>query len=130
MTLIELSQVSLTYPHATEPALSDLTLAVEEGATLSILGPSGCGKTTVLRAIAGFERPQTGAITIADRPVCDAAHWVVPEERGVGMAFQDYALFPHLTVAANVAFGLPRPAKPAARRTAAPTPGLAGAPAS
>src|SRR2546430_17113481 len=54
MTLIELSQVSLTYPHAAAPALSDLTVAVEEGATLSILGPSGCGKTTALRAIAGL----------------------------------------------------------------------------
>jgi len=126
MTLIGLSQVSLTYPQAAAPALSDLTLAVEEGATLSILGPSGCGKTTVLRAIAGFERPQTGAITIADRPVCDAAHWVVPEERGVGMVFQDYALFPHLTVADNVAFGLQRLEKAAAARTVAQTLDLVG----
>src|SRR2546425_1005190 len=126
MTLIDLSQVSLTYPQAAAPALSDLTLAVEEGATLSILGPSGCGKTTVLRAIAGFERPQTGAITISDRPVCDAAHWVVPEERGVGMVFQDYALFPHLTVAENVAFGLQRLEKAAAARTVAQTLNLVG----
>jgi len=126
MTLIGLSQVSLIYPQAAAPALSDLTLAVEEGATLSILGPSGCGKTTVLRAIAGFERPQTGAITIAGRPVCDAAHWVVPEERGVGMVFQDYALFPHLTVADNVAFGLQRLEKAAAARTVAQTLDLVG----
>ncbi len=126
MTLIELSQVSLTYPQAAAPALSDLTLAVEEGATLSILGPSGCGKTTVLRAIAGFERPHAGTITIAGRPVCDAAHWVVPEERGVGMVFQDYALFPHLTVAENVAFGLQRLEKAAAARTVAQTLDLVG----
>ncbi len=118
MTLIELSHISLTYPNAAAPALSDLTLAVEEGATLSILGPSGCGKTTVLRAIAGFERPQAGAITIDGRPVCDAANWVVPEERGVGMVFQDYALFPHLTVAENVAFGLQRLGKAAVHMVA------------
>src|SRR5438132_1088491 len=108
MTLIELSHISLTYPNAAAPALHDLTLHVEEGATLSILGPSGCGKTTVLRAIAGFERPQSGCIMIAGRPVCDADRWIVPEERGVGMVFQDYALFPHLTVRQNVAFGLQR----------------------
>ncbi|TLY24713.1 MAG: ABC transporter ATP-binding protein [Nitrospirae bacterium] len=126
MTLIELSHISLTYPNAAAPALSDLTLAVEEGAALSILGPSGCGKTTVLRAIAGFERPQAGAITIAGQPVCDAANWVVPEERGVGMVFQDYALFPHLTVAENVAFGLQRLEKTAAARTVAQTLDLVG----
>src|SRR5207244_12599224 len=125
-TLIERSQASLTYPHAAAPALSDLTLAVEEAATLSILGPSGCGKTTVLRAIAGFERPQAGAITIAGRPVCDAANWVVPEERGVGMVFQDYALFPHLTVAENVAFGLRRLEKAAAVHMVAQTLDLVG----
>ena len=126
MTLIELSQISLTYPNAAAPALSDLTLAVEEGAALSILGPSGCGKTTVLRAIAGFERPQAGAITSAGRPVCDAANWVVPEERGVGMVFQDYALFPHLTVAENVVFGLQRLEKAAAVHMVAQTLDLVG----
>src|SRR3989442_1464516 len=73
-----------------------------------------------------FERPQAGAITIAGRPVCDAAHWVVPEERGVGMVFQDYALFPHLTVAENVAFGLQRLEKAAAARTVAQTLDLVG----
>src|SRR5207249_4054997 len=126
MTLIELSHISLTYPNAAAPALSDLTLAVEEGATLSILGPSGCGKTTVLRAIAGFERPQAGAITIAGRSVGDAVNWVVPEERGVGMVFQDYALFPHLTVAENVTFGLQRLEKTAATRTVTQTLDLVG----
>ncbi len=126
MKLIALAHVSLTYPNATTPALSDLTLEIAEGATLSILGPSGCGKTTVLRAIAGFERPQTGEIRIAGRPVCDNSHWVPPEERGVGMVFQDYALFPHLTVAQNVAFGLQRTEKSAASRTIAQTLDLVG----
>jgi iron(III) transport system ATP-binding protein len=126
MKLIALAHVSLTYPNATTPALFDLTLEIAEGATLSILGPSGCGKTTVLRAIAGFERPQTGEIRIAGRPVCDNSHWVPPEERGVGMVFQDYALFPHLTVAQNVAFGLQRTEKSAASRTIAQTLDLVG----
>jgi len=118
--------VSLTYPNAASPALHDLTLQVEEGAILSILGPSGCGKTTVLRAIAGFEHPQTGEIRIAGRLVCDGNHCMPPEERGVGMVFQDYALFPHLTVAQNVAFGLRREEKTAADGTIAETLGLVG----
>jgi len=108
MRLIELSRVTLTYPNAVEPALYDLSFDVAEGATLSILGPSGCGKTTVLRAIAGFEHPQSGELRIAGRLVCDGKNCVPPEERGVGMVFQDYALFPHLTVSQNVAFGLRR----------------------
>lgn len=126
MTLIELSHVSITYPGAAAPALHDLTLRVEEGTILSVLGPSGCGKTTVLRAIAGFEHPQPGEVRIAGRLVCNGKHCVPPEERGVGMVFQDYALFPHLTVAQNVAFGLRREEKAAAERTIAETLGLVG----
>jgi iron(III) transport system ATP-binding protein len=118
--------VSLTYPNAAAPALYDLSLDVAEGATLSILGPSGCGKTTVLRAIAGFEHPQAGEIRIAGRLVCNGKHCVPPEERGVGMVFQDYALFPHLTVAQNVAFGLRRLEPQAAARMVATTLDLVG----
>jgi len=72
---------------------------------LGLLGPSGCGKTTLLRLIAGFERPQAGSIYLSGRPVA-GPQWLPPEKRGIGMVFQDYALFPHLTVAKNVAFGL------------------------
>ena len=126
MTLIELAHVSLTYPNAAAPAIHDLSLEIAEGATLSILGPSGCGKTTVLRAIAGFERPQSGTITIAGRPVCDSSHWVPPEARGVGKVFQDYALFPHLTVSQNVAFGLRRLEPQAAARMVVTTLDLVG----
>ncbi len=126
MTLIELSRLSLTYPNAVEPALYDLSLDVAEGATLSILGPSGCGKTTVLRAIAGFEHPQAGEIRIAGRLVCNGKHCVPPEERGVGMVFQDYALFPHLTVSQNVAFGLRRLEPQTAARMVATTLDLVG----
>ena len=75
---------------------------------VALLGPSGCGKTTLLRTIAGFERPDAGTIEIGGRPVAGAGAWLPPEARRVGMVFQDYALFPHLTVAENVGFGLPR----------------------
>ncbi len=126
MRLIELAGLSLTYPHAVEPALYDLSLDVAEGTTLSVLGPSGCGKTTVLRAIAGFEHPQAGEIRIAGRLVCNGKQRVPPEERGVGMVFQDYALFPHLTVAQNVAFGLRRMEPRGAAETVAHTLDLVG----
>jgi len=126
MRLIELAGLSLTYPNAVSPALSDLSLDVAEGTTLSVLGPSGCGKTTVLRAIAGFEHPQAGEVRIAGRVVCNRTQCVPPEERGVGMVFQDYALFPHLTVAQNVAFGLRRLAPREAAETVAHTLDLVG----
>ncbi|MDR7521460.1 MAG: ABC transporter ATP-binding protein [Armatimonadota bacterium] len=87
------------------PAVDQLSLEVDEGEILALLGPSGSGKTTVLRLVAGFERPDAGQIWIAGRQVA-GGEWIPPEARGVGMVFQDYALFPHLTVAENVAFGL------------------------
>ncbi|KND62143.1 Putrescine transport ATP-binding protein PotA [Candidatus Burkholderia verschuerenii] len=83
-------------------ALEDLSLEVRAGELVALLGPSGCGKTTTLRLIAGFEFPDTGAIRIAGR---DVTH-VPPNKRGLGMVFQNYSLFPHLTVADNIAFGL------------------------
>ncbi|MEX2613387.1 MAG: ABC transporter ATP-binding protein [Gaiellaceae bacterium] len=92
-------------------AVGSASLCVERGEVVALLGPSGCGKTTLLRLIAGFERPDTGTVEIAGRPVGGARTWVPPEQRGVGMVFQDYALFPHLTVAENVGFGLARRAR-------------------
>jgi iron(III) transport system ATP-binding protein len=91
-------------------AVDDASLAVERGELLAVLGPSGCGKTTMLRLIAGFEAPDAGAIRIDGRAVSGAA-WVPPERRNVGMVFQDYALFPHMSVAENVGYGLPRRAR-------------------
>lgn len=89
-------------------ALAGLDLAVEPGEIVALLGPSGCGKTTTLRLIAGFDAPDAGTIRIGDRLVAgDGAH-VPPERRRVGMVFQDFALFPHLTAAENVAYGLHR----------------------
>ncbi len=89
-------------------AVDGAELDVARGEIVALLGPSGCGKTTLLRTIAGFERPDGGAIEIGGRPVAGCGAWLPPEARGVGMVFQDYALFPHLTVAENVGFGLPR----------------------
>ncbi len=95
--------------------LRDLSFSLRHGEIGCLLGPSGCGKTTALRAIAGFIRPTSGRIRIGGRTVSDARHCTAPESRGVGVVFQDYALFPHLDVAANIAFGL-RGQPAAARR--------------
>ncbi len=92
-------------------AVDRTSLCVERGEVVALLGPSGCGKTTLLRLIAGFERPDAGCVSVASRPVASPENWVAPEARRVGMVFQDYALFPHLTVAGNVGFGLPRRAR-------------------
>jgi len=89
-------------------AVDDAQLCVERGEFVALLGPSGCGKTTLLRLIAGFETPDAGEIRVADRTVADGRTWVPAERRRVGMVFQDYALFPHLTIAENVGFGLSR----------------------
>ncbi len=89
-------------------AVDDVTLEVRTGEIFGVLGPSGCGKTTLLRLIAGFERPQAGAVTVGGSLVAGDGTWVPPERRRIGMVFQDYALFPHLTVERNVAFGVAR----------------------
>ncbi len=97
-------------------AVDGVDLTVPAGSLTALLGPSGCGKTTVLRMIAGLLTPDRGQIDIHGRRVSAGGHVVPPEERGVGMVFQDYALFPHLTVAKNVGYGLPR--RPRAARRA------------
>ena len=83
-------------------------LAVQAGALMYVLGPSGCGKTTLLRLVAGFESPDAGEIVKDGEAISRPGRVVPPEQRRIGMVFQDYALFPHLTVGENVAFGLPR----------------------
>ena len=87
-------------------AVSDITLTVRPGEFLTLLGPSGAGKTTMLRLLAGFEKPTSGRIQIGQQIVADHSHFVPPEQRKVGMVFQDYALFPHVDVAGNIGFGL------------------------
>lgn len=105
MYAIEINSVTKTYPGASEPAVNNLTLAVEKGSIITLLGPSGCGKSTTLRLIAGFERADSGSIVLGGRVVSDNNTWIPPEKRGVGMVFQDYALFPHLNVYKNIGFG-------------------------
>ncbi|HEX9859006.1 MAG TPA: ABC transporter ATP-binding protein [Paracoccaceae bacterium] len=98
------------------PVVDDLSLSIEPGQVTCLLGPSGCGKSTTLRMIAGVERPDGGRIIIDGRVVCDEATHMPPEARSVGLMFQDFALFPHLTVAQNVAFGLKGDRSAKARR--------------
>jgi iron(III) transport system ATP-binding protein len=89
-------------------ALDRASLTVARGEFLALLGPSGCGKTTALRVAGGFERPDSGRVELDGRTVAADGVHLPPERRGIGMVFQEYALFPHLDVAANVGFGLPR----------------------
>jgi len=87
-------------------AVRDVNLEIERGELVAVLGPSGCGKTTLLRLIAGFEYPDAGCVVVGEDVVAGPGRMVPPEKRRIGMVFQDYALFPHLSVEANVAFGL------------------------
>jgi iron(III) transport system ATP-binding protein len=86
--------------------MEDFTLVLEDKKFTTLLGPSGCGKTTLLRLIAGFEKPTKGEIRIGDEVVCSAKSFVPPEKRNVGMVFQSYAVWPHMTVFDNVAYPL------------------------
>jgi iron(III) transport system ATP-binding protein len=104
MPLLALDHVSHAY--GKQPVVQDLSLALEEGEIGCLLGASGCGKTTVLRLIAGFENPTRGSIRLRDRVVGAPDSHVPPEQRLIGMVFQDYALFPHLSIADNIGFGL------------------------
>lgn len=104
--ILHLEGITKKYSRQAIPAVNQVSLSVPQGHLLSLLGPSGCGKTTLLRLIAGFEQPLQGKITIAEKLVADPKFYLPPEKRDVGMVFQDYALFPHLTVSKNIAFGL------------------------
>ncbi|HYE96337.1 MAG TPA: ABC transporter ATP-binding protein [Rubricoccaceae bacterium] len=104
--LLSLHCLSKQFADGAMPVVNGLSFDVREGELFALLGPSGGGKTTVLRLIAGLERADSGTITLAGRRLTDEGLHVPPERRGVGLVFQDYALFPHLTVAQNVAFGL------------------------
>ncbi|MGY0560695.1 MULTISPECIES: ABC transporter ATP-binding protein [unclassified Luteimonas] len=115
-TLLRLDDVQVGYPTSAgmKVVVDGLSLELQAGEIGCLLGASGCGKTTVLRAIAGFEPLIAGSLELEGKPIADAHGGMAPEQRRVGMMFQDYALFPHLDVAANVAFGLQR--QPRARR--------------
>jgi iron(III) transport system ATP-binding protein len=104
MAQLEIIDLSLAY--GTHQVVRGLALRLETGQIGCLLGPSGCGKTTVLRCIAGFEPIAAGEIRVDGRAVSSVAYCLPPEQRRIGMVFQDYALFPHLTVADNIGFGL------------------------
>ncbi|MDR1801763.1 MAG: ABC transporter ATP-binding protein [Lachnospiraceae bacterium] len=106
MSKLVLSHIDKYY--GTNHVLKDLSLEIEDGDFMTLLGPSGCGKTTTLRVIAGLERPQNGNLTIDDNEIinCDDAYYAEPSKRNLNLVFQSYALWPHMTVFKNIAFGL------------------------
>jgi len=108
MPTIHLTNLSKTYPGSDVPAVNNINLTVKDGEFMCLLGPSGCGKTTILRMIAGIEHASGGEISIGDKVVDSIARgtYVPPEKRGIGLVFQSYALWPHMTVEQNVDFGL------------------------
>jgi putative spermidine/putrescine transport system ATP-binding protein len=102
MALIAIDHLRKVYPGSTTPAVDDLCLQIEAGEFITLLGPSGSGKTTTLMLLAGFETPSAGSIRLDGRPI----ESLPPHQRGMGVVFQSYSLFPHMTVAQNVAFPL------------------------
>lgn len=104
--MLTVDAIACNYDQQT--VLQDLSFAVEPGEICCLLGPSGCGKTTALRAIAGFQALQQGSISLAGQQLSNSSAMLPPEQRQIGMVFQDYALFPHLSVRDNIAFGLHR----------------------
>jgi iron(III) transport system ATP-binding protein len=120
--ILQLENITKTYPGGTgskftvgqsTTVLDNVSLTLNHGELLGLLGPSGCGKTTLLRIVAGFESISQGSVVIAGKVVCTNCESLAAEKRHTGMVFQDYALFPHLTVAENLAFGLKRQNKDA-----------------
>ncbi|MBD2329604.1 ABC transporter ATP-binding protein [Alkalinema sp. FACHB-956] len=104
--ILQLEAVTKQFAQAAFAAVQEISIDLQEGDLLGLLGPSGCGKTTLLRMIAGFEQPSAGQIMLAGQVVATPDRSIPPEKRDVGMVFQDYALFPHLTAGENIRFGL------------------------
>ena len=123
---LALRALSLTKRFGPITAVDDVSLDVRRGEFLGVLGPSGCGKTTLLRLVAGFERPDAGGIEIAGEAVSGPRRHVPPEGRRIGMVFQESALFPHLDVAGNIGFGLSRRGRDARIAELVALVGLAG----
>jgi iron(III) transport system ATP-binding protein len=106
MITLEVKNLCKQYSSDNYPAVEDVSFSLSKGEILTLVGPSGCGKTTTLRIIAGFERPDKGQVILGGKTMTNGNLFIQPERRNVGMVFQDHALFPHLTVFKNVAFGL------------------------
>ncbi len=105
---LNVSQLTVRYPGLPQAAVDGVSLGLRAGDIGVLIGPSGCGKTTLLRAVAGLERASGGSITLEGEKVSDGTHHMPAEQRRIGMVFQDYALFPHLDVGKNIAFGIHR----------------------
>ncbi|MDR2330962.1 MAG: ATP-binding cassette domain-containing protein, partial [Comamonas sp.] len=103
---LEVSQLNVRYAGRPQPAVAQVSLQLQAGDIGVLIGPSGCGKTTLLRAVAGLEPISSGEIRLQGQVVSSSSANLPPEKRRIGMVFQDYALFPHLTVGKNVAFGI------------------------
>ena len=103
---LEVAQLNITYAGRPTPAVRQVSFGLQAGDIGALIGPSGCGKTTLLRAVAGLEPASSGEIRLAGQVVSKAGLSLAPESRQVGMVFQDYALFPHLSIGRNVAFGI------------------------
>ena len=116
---VRLALDAISHDFGGAPVLSDIALTLRAGEIICLLGPSGCGKSTLLRIAAGVERQRRGRVAIEGRVVSEGATHLPPEARAVGLMFQDFALFPHLSVARNVAFGLRGPAAERAERARA-----------
>src|SRR5690606_16234478 len=101
-----LAVANLTKHFGSVLAVDNVSLELEQGSFLALLGPSGCGKTTLLRMLAGFERPDSGTISLGGEVLEGGRRHLPPERRHVGLVFQEYALFPHMDVAANIGFGV------------------------
>src|SRR3989304_6150063 len=104
--ILSLNRVHKSFTTAATPAVVDLSFDVAEGEIVSLLGPSGCGKTTTLRCISGLESVTAGEISVAGRVVSSATVHVPPHRRHIGLVFQSYSLWPHMTVDQNVRYGL------------------------
>lgn len=103
---LQINDINFKYRNSDELILDNVSFDVKEGELLAIVGESGSGKSTTLRILAGLETPMSGEITVGGKVFLDKKNNLLPEQRGLGMVFQDYALFPHLTVEKNISFGL------------------------
>ena len=117
---VDVDRLAMSY--GAVQAVRGISFSVAPGSMVTLLGPSGCGKTTTLRCIAGLEMPTSGCITVGDRVVYDGetGAFVEPERRNIGMVFQSYAIWPHMSVCGNVGFPLSIAGRPKRRSSSAP----------